>query len=132
MHISKEVCYMTALFPVIHSSLYFTWALEVIHISGDLCLFHNTCNHPLQQAVCGWFEKKLKGTFIWAKSLYPCSFKDAYLFHRTSYNNFCLKSTLLNGQKHIQRSHSFTMNEHGEITFIFFKNFETQCGVSED
>ena len=132
MHMLKEVCYMTVSFPVIHSSHDFTWALEVIHISRDLCLFHNTCcNHPLQQEVCGWFEKKLKGTFIWGKSLNPCSFKDAYLFHRTSSNNFCLKSPLLNGQKHIQRSHSFMMNEHSETTFIFFKNFETQCGVSE-
>ena len=101
MHILKEVCYMTASFPVIHSSHYFTWALEVIHISRDLFLFYNTCcNHPLQQAVRGWFEKKLTSTFIWGKSLYPCSFKGAYLFHRTSSNIFCLKSTLLNGQKH--------------------------------
>ena len=34
------------------------------------------------------------------KPLYPCSFKGAYLFCRTSCNNFCLKSTVLNPQKH--------------------------------
>ena len=40
----------------------------------------------------------------------PCSFKVAYLFHRTSCSNFFFKSTVLNAQKHLQRSHSFIVN----------------------
>ena len=40
----------------------------------------------------------------------PCSFKVAYLFHRTSCSNLFLKSTVLNAQKHLQRFHSFIVN----------------------
>ena len=41
----------------------------------------------------------------------PCSFKVAYLFHRTSCSNFFfLKSTVLNAQKHLQRSHFSIVN----------------------
>ena len=40
----------------------------------------------------------------------PCSFKVAYLFHRTSYSNIFLKSTVLNAQKHLQRFYSFIVN----------------------
>ena len=50
-----------------------------------------------------------------------CSFKGAYLFRRTSCNNFCLKSTVVNAQKHLQRSHSFMVNQYSEITFIVSK-----------
>ena len=41
-----------------------------------------------------------------------CCFKVAYLFHRTSCSNFFffLKSTVLNAQKHLQRSDSFIVN----------------------
>ena len=42
------------------------------------------------EAVCGWFEKKLKSMFISGKPLWPCSFKGAYLFHRTSCNKYCI------------------------------------------
>ena len=35
-----------------------TWSDSYVIHSFTLCLFHNTCcNHPLQQAVCDWFEK---------------------------------------------------------------------------
>ena len=73
--------------------------------------------------------EKLKGMFIGGKPLWPCSFKGAYLFHRTNCNNFCLESTVLNVQKHLQRSHPFMVNQYIEITFIFSKCFKTQCGV---
>ena len=33
----------------------------------------------------------------------------------------CLKSTVLNAQKHLQISYSFMVNQHSEITFIFQK-----------
>ena len=55
-------------------------------------------------------REKLKSMFISAKTLLSCSFKGTYLFHRTSCNNFCLWSTVLNAEKHLQRSHSFMMN----------------------
>ena len=41
---------------------------------------------------------------------------------------FCfLKSTVLNVQKYLQRSHYFMVNQLSEIHF--FKNFKTKCGV---
>ena len=39
-------------------------------------------------------EKKIM--FISGKPLWPCSFKGTYLFHRTSWDNFCLKRSVLN------------------------------------
>ena len=70
--------------------------------------------HMLQPSVITsglWLIlEKLKGVFISAKTLWPCFFKGSHLFHRTSCNNFCLKSTVLNALKHLQRSYSFMVN----------------------
>ena len=33
-----------------------------------------------------------------------------------------MKSTVLNAQKHLQRSHTIVVNQQSEITFIFSKN----------
>ena len=41
--------------------------------------------------VCDSFEKNWGG-----KPLQPCSFEGAYLYHKTSYSNLCLNSTVLN------------------------------------
>ena len=48
----------------------------------------------------------------------PCSFKVAYYFTELAAVIFFLKSTLLNAQKHLQRSHSFIVN-------VLFDNFST-------
>ena len=60
--------------------------------------------HFLQPSIIisgmGWFEKMLMSMFISGKPLRSCSFKGAYLFHRTSCNIFFLKNTVLNSQKH--------------------------------
>ena len=59
----------------------------------------------------------------------PCSFKVAYLFHRTSCSNFFLKSTMLNAQKDLQRSHSFMVNvliwqfNNSNCSFFFYLGF---------
>ena len=64
------------------------------------------------------------------KSWRVCLFEEnygspaSYLFNRTSCNIFCLKGTVLNAQKHLQRSHSFMVNQHSEITFIFAKKLK--------
>ena len=50
--------------------------------------------------------ENLKGVFIWGKPLSPCSFKSAYLFHRTSCTVVQLHyRTVLNTRKHLQPSH---------------------------
>ena len=48
--------------------------------------------------------------FISGKPLQPCPFKDAYLFHRTSRSNICLKSSLLNTQKYLKQPHFLLVN----------------------
>ena len=50
-----------------------------------------------------WFEKKLKSLFISWKPLWSSCLKGAFLFLRNSCNNFFLKSTILNAQKHNTR-----------------------------
>ena len=57
--------------------------------------------------------------YVYLRKTIACSFKGANLFHRTSYNNASLKSNVLNAQKHLQRSHSFMVNQYSDITFMF-------------
>ena len=59
--------------------------------------------------------------FISEKALWRLSYKGAYLFHRTSCNNFFLRSTVLNAQKYLQRFQSFMVNQHSEITLKYPK-----------
>ena len=70
--------------------------------------------HLLQPSIttsCMWLiREKLKSMFISGKPLWPCSFKDTYLFHRTSCNNFCLKSTVLNALTEIPFFHGECVN----------------------
>ena len=62
----------------------------------------------------------------------PCSFKVAYLFHRTSCSNFFLKSTVLNAQKHLQRFYSFIVNVligqflNSSCSFFFYLGFHSR------
>ena len=44
-------------------------------------------------------RENLNDMFVWGKSLWLHFLKGAYLFHRTSRSNICLKSTVLNARK---------------------------------
>ena len=70
-------------------------------------------------------REKSKSMFIWGKQLWSCAFKGAYWFHRTSCINFCLKSIVLNPQKHLQRSHFFMVNQHSQIHNFIFQKFQS-------
>ena len=128
MHILKEVCFITTSFPAIHffynsviisrehlkkstcqgNCVYFTTLFATIHYnkwsvvdsrkSWRVCLFQE--NH------CGPALLKVP---IYSTELVPITF---------------LKSTVLNVQKHLQRSHSFLVNQHSEITFTFSKTLK--------
>ena len=124
MHTLKEICSITTSFPTIHffydsvvisrehlkkstcqrNSVYFTTLFATIHYmrsvvdsrkSWIICLFQE--NH------CGPALLKVP---IYSTELVAITF---------------LKSTMLNAQKHLQRSHSFIVNQHSEIAFTFSK-----------
>ena len=93
MHILKVVCYMTTSFPGIH---FFTGALEAIHVKETvfiLQLLVATIHYNKWPVID---SRKIEGHVYLRKIILALLFKGAYLFHRTSGINFCLKSTVLN------------------------------------
>ena len=122
MHILEEVCYLATSFPVIYffNNSVFLW--ECLWASArqktwKVFISQNLLQPSIITSDLWLNREKLKSIFIWRKP-------GVYLFHRTSCNNFCL-----NAQKYMQRSRSFMVNQHSEITFFFSKNFKTQCGL---
>ena len=131
MHILKDVCYMTTSFPAIHffydggiisrehlkqstcqgNCVYFTTLFVTIHYNK-----WSVVDSKKSWRVCLFEENHCRKTIALLKM--P-------IFHRTSCNYFCLKSTVLNAQKHLQRSDSFLVNQHSQITFIFSKILKT-------
>ena len=93
MYILKEVCFMTTSFPAIHF-LYYSVIISRVCLLR-VCLF--------QENNCG-----------------P-AFLEVPIYSTELVAIFFLKSTVLNAQKHLQRSHSFMVNQHSEITFTFSK-----------
>ena len=94
---------------------YMTTSILAIHFSMGVSLFHGSM----------WRDPYVLDIFIsqhlWRPSirtsglwliweLQPCSFKGVSLFYVTSCSNFCLESTVLHAQKHLQLSHSFMVN----------------------
>ena len=59
----------------------------------------------------------MENMFISEKQFWPCSFKGAVLYSI----ELVAISTAFNAQKHLQRFHSFIVNQHSEITFTFSK-----------
>ena len=66
-------------------------------------------------------RENLKGMLIGRKPLYPCFFKGAYLFRRTSCSNFCLKSTVLNARKHFPILSFFNLTIPQQQLQLFIK-----------
>ena len=83
-------------------SHYFTRALAGIHMSRAMCFFSQRL---LQPSIKGLIREDLKCIFIVGTLLQPCSFKRAYLCHKTSYSNICLKSIESNARKYLQPLH---------------------------
>ena len=93
MHILKEVCYMTTSFHylyVVSLSHGNTWSDS--HVKYTVFISQHLLQPSIIKSGLRLIREKLKDMFIWEKPLYQCSFKGAYLFHRTSCINFCLKS----------------------------------------
>ena len=103
MYIMKEVFYVTASVPAkqfFNGS--FTFSRE--HLTRFICQGQCVCFttlvvaiHYNQRSVLD--SRKVEEYVFWGKPLQVCCFKGVYLFLRTSCNNFCLKSAVLNAQK---------------------------------
>ena len=94
MYILKEVCYKTTSIPAIH---FFSGSIIISreYLKRSIC--HGHCVYFTTVVAAIHYNKrsvvdsrKFESTFIWGKPLQPCSFKGAYLLHRTSCSNFCL------------------------------------------
>ena len=105
MYILKENCYLTTSVTAIHFlmvvPLFYgsTWSNPFVKDTVFIS------QHFLQPSIITsglWLiQENVKGVFIWEKPY--C--RPAFLFHRTTCRNFCLKSTVLNAQRHLQPSH---------------------------
>ena len=123
----KKVCYMTTSFKAIH---FFYDSVNILweHLKQSTCL-GNCLYFTILFATIHYNKRSAVDS---RKSWRLCLFEEnhgslaegSYLFHSPSCNNFCLKSTVLNAQKHLQRSHSFMVNQHSEMTFIFSKKLK--------
>ena len=136
MYILKEVCHMTASFPAIYFSIIAIYFFFIFFITSRQHLKRSSC-----QGLCVCFttlvaamhykkrsvgdSRKLKGMFIGRNPLQPCFLKDAYLIHRTSCSNFCLKSTVINTRKHfpILSFFNLTISQQQLQLFIKYSKF---------
>ena len=128
MHILKEVCFITTSFPAIHF-FYNSVIISREHLKKSTC-----------QGNCVYFTT-LFATIHYNKRSVVDSRKSwrVYLFQENHCSPALLKvpicsteliaiiffeqyySTILNARKYSQRSHSFMVNQHGEITLTFSK-----------
>ena len=126
MDILKEVCFMTTSSPASHF-FYDNVIISREHLKKSTCQENYVYFTTLFAAIHYNKRSVVDSRISWRvclfqeNPLWPWSFGGAYLFHRTSCNNFFLNSTVLNVQKHLQRFHSFMVKQHSEITFTFSK-----------
>ena len=121
MHILKEICFITTSFPAIYffcdsvsisrehlkkctcqrSSVYFTTLFATIHY----------CKRSMVDSRKSWriclFQENHCGPALLKVPIYS--------------TELVAISTAFNAQKHLQRSHSFIVNQYSEITFTFSK-----------
>ena len=125
IHILKEVCFMTTSFPTIHFFYYDSVIISREHLKKSICQ-RNCVYFTTPFATIHWNKRSVVGS---RKSWRVCLFQENHcgpsILKVSIYSTelfpiiFFLKSTALNAQKHLQRSHSFMVNQHSEITFTF-------------
>ena len=72
-------------------------------------------------------SRKIEENVYFRKIAVALLFKGAYLFHRTSCNTFCLKSMVLNEQRHLQSFQSFLIN----VLILQFHNSNCSYSISK-
>ena len=121
MHILKEVCFITTSFPAIHF-FYDSVIISREHLKKSTC-----------QRSCVYFTTPFATIYHYKRSVIDlrkswriCLFRENHcgpaLLEVPVYSiELVAISAAFNAQKHLQRSHSFIVNQHSEITFTFSK-----------
>ena len=128
IHILKEGYFMTTSLRAIHF-FYDSVIISRGHLKKSTCQ-GNYVYFTTRFAIVHYNKLYVVD---WRKSWRVCLFQENHcgpaLLEVPIYSTelvaiFFLKSTVLNAQKHLQRSHSFMVNQHSEITFIFSKKLK--------
>ena len=127
MHILKEVCFITTSFPAIHF-FYDSVIISREHLKKSTCqencvyftILFATVHYNKRSVVDSrksWriylFQENHCDLALLKVPIYPTELVAIYFFF--------LKSTAFNAQKHLQRSHSFMVNQHSKFTITFSK-----------
>ena len=121
MHILKEVCFITTSFPAIHF-FYDSVIISREHLKKSTCQ-RNCVYFTTLFATIHYYKRSVVDS---RKSWRICLFQENHcgpaLLKVPIYSiELVAISTAFNAQKHLQRSHSFMVNQHSEITFTFSK-----------
>ena len=128
MHILKEVCFITTSFPAIHF-FYDSVIISREHLKKSTCQGNRVYFTTLFATIHYNKRSAVDSRKSWRVYLFQenhcspallkvpiCSTElIAIIFFEQYY------STILNARKYSQRSHSFMVNQHGEITLTFSK-----------
>ena len=129
MHILKEICFITTSFPAIHF-VYDSVIISREHLKKPT--FQRNCVYFTMLFATIYFNKQ--SVVDSRKSWRVCLFQENHcgpaLLKVPIYSTelvaiIFLKSTVLNPQKQLQRSHSFMVNQQREISFTFSKILNT-------
>ena len=94
-------------------------------ISRSPCLRLAAAIHYNKRSVID--SRKIEENVYFRKIAVALLFKGAYLFHRTSCNSFCLKSMVLNEQRHLQSFQSFLIN----VLILQYHNSNCSYSISK-
>ena len=130
MHILKEVCFIATAFPAIHF-FYNSVIISQEDLKKSTCQ-RNCVYFTTLFAIIHYYKRSVVDS---RKTWRICLFQENHcgpaLLKVPIYSTELVAiSTAFNAQKDLQRSHSFMVNQHSEITFTFQK-FKKCCAVSK-
>ena len=121
MHILKEVCFITTSFPAIHF-FYDSVIISREHLKKSTC--QRNCVYFTTLFATIYYCKRcmVDSRKSWRICLFQGNHCGPALLKVPIYSTELVAiSTPFNAQKHLQRSHSFMVNQHSETTFTFSK-----------
>ena len=124
----NKVCYLkTSIGAIYFFCNNVTISLE--HVKRSICQRHcfyfTTLVATIHIITSGlWLIQEKLNMFIWAKPLQPCSFKGAFLFHRTNCSKICFKKCCAKFTKVLATTPLFV----GECVNVKFRN--SNCSYS--
>ena len=128
MHMLKEICFIAASFPAIHffyDSVIIWWE----HLKKSTCQRNCVYFTTLFATIHYYKRSVVDSRKRWRICLFQENYCGPALLKMPIYcTDLVAISTAFNAQKHLQRSHSFMVNQHSEITFTFSKILK-QCRV---